>query len=205
MQRNHEAVTRQLSSLENQTQAVQQQQTYLIRFMTSYMRSFGKQLIESFGKLAALGVGLSTSMAQVVSVVVSLSDDVGSIRASFMRLERPMADEHFILEDYTGRTLPIYLKTVASWEVFEFILCDRFKGRKGARRVSNGRYLLKEHATRRDLDRSKAWEDAFLPNQKVDMSMICREIAAEDTQLSACPRCSEVSSETSNDDDEVQW
>jgi len=169
------------------------------------MQSFGKQIIESLGKLAALGVGLSTSMAQVVSVVVALSDDMGSIRASFVRLERPMADEHFILEDCTGRTLPIYLKTVSSWEVFEFILCDRFKGRKGGRRVSNRRYLLKENATRRDLDRSKSWEDAFLPNQKVDMSMICRETAAEEARLSACPRCSEVSSESSNGDDEIQW
>ncbi|KAK6222550.1 vegetative cell wall protein gp1 [Colletotrichum tabaci] len=108
-----------------------------------------------------------------------------------MRLERPVSEEFFLLEDATGKVFPIHLRTITSWEAFEYIIVDRFKGRKGAHRIQRKRYSLQERATRRAVDRSVDWDSAFLPYQKVDMSLMCREAQrATPTKSSpTCPRC----------------
>jgi len=93
-----------------------------------------------------------------------------------MSLQRPLEGEHqyFLLEDPAGQPFPIYFKTITSWDAFEYILADRFKGKKGARRVEqeiyDKRYMLKEHTTGMEVDRSRGWNGAFQPYQKVDMS-----------------------------------
>lgn len=59
-----------------------------------------------------------------------------------MSLQRPLEGEHqyFLLEDPAGQPFPIYFKTITSWDAFEYILADRFRGKKGARQVEQEIY-----------------------------------------------------------------
>ncbi|KZL80931.1 hypothetical protein CI238_06673 [Colletotrichum incanum] len=107
--------------------------------------------------------------------MIAVSGEPSGIRAALVRLERPLSDEHFILEDATGRVFPIQLKIITSWEALEFIIADRFKGKKGANPIRRNRYSLQERATQREIIRSTDWESAFLPYQRVDMSLLCTE------------------------------
>jgi hypothetical protein len=50
------------------------------------------------------------------------------------------------------------------------------------------RYLLKEHVTGKKVDRALDWDSAFLPYQKIDMSLMCRELQPRRSR-SSCPRC----------------
>lgn len=155
--------------------------------------------------MSHLAMDLKTSTSQIISIVLSVSGELGRIKAVLMRLERPLSDEHFIFEDATGKVFPIHLKTITSWEVFEFIITDRFKGKKGSHRTRKGRYKLQERGTGREVDRSVDWESAFLPYQRIDMSMMCRQ--AHDVTLqersSSCPKCRTAS--VCNTGLEVQW
>nr|XP_036575949.1 vegetative cell wall protein gp1 [Colletotrichum truncatum]KAF6782605.1 vegetative cell wall protein gp1 [Colletotrichum truncatum] len=130
-------------------------------------------------------------------MMMSLSGELGSIRTILMRLERPLGEEHthFVLEDATGRAFPVYLKTITSWDAFEYLITDRFKGKKGAHRVQRKRYALQNRGTQKEVDRSIHWDNAFLPHQRVDMSLICREAQAlaQTTLAPSCPFCGSIS------------
>ncbi|KAM0244019.1 hypothetical protein ACHAP5_006683 [Fusarium lateritium] len=106
-----------------------------------------------------------------------------------MRLDRGPSDEHFMLDDITGRAIPIHLKTVTSWEMLDFILKERFKGKKGARRIQRKLYSLQEDNTHRGVNWSTPWESAFLPYQKVTMSLMCKEAKASNTGQKDAPTC----------------
>lgn len=145
------------------------------------------------------------SITEVLSYVFSISTGVAELRSMLMALERPLSDEHFVLEDASGRLFPIHLKTVTSWHVFEYILQDLFKGRTGAHRVSRRRYILNERATSREIGRNIAWANAFRPYQRVDMSIMCEESAKDidDEKSATCPFCGSQSS--SGMDVQVKW
>lgn len=112
-----------------------------------------------------------------------------------MKIEWPLRDEHFVLEDATGRAFPIPLKTVTSWAMFEYILQEHFRGRTGAHRVLRRRYMLSERATSIEVERSTTWEIAFRPYQRVDMSIMCKapEIETDVDKLCTCPFCGKES------------
>lgn len=122
-----------------------------------------------------------------------------------MKIEWPLRDEHFVLEDATGRAFPIPLKTVTSWDIFEYILQEHFKGRTGAHRVGRRRYMLSERATSMEVDRTTTWANAFRPHQRIDMSILCKA-PAMDTDVdksTTCPFCGRQS--TSGMDVQVEW
>ncbi|KAM0470431.1 hypothetical protein ACHAP7_009495 [Fusarium lateritium] len=127
----------------------------------------------------------------MISMMFTITGDLGSIRAIIMRLDRGPRDEHFVLDDITGRAFPIHLKTITSWEMLDFILKERFKGKKGARRIQRKLYSLQDN-THRGVDWSTPWESAFLPYQKVTMSLMCKEAKASNTgqkEVPTCPFC----------------
>lgn len=148
---------------------------------------------------------IHNSITQVLSLVFSISTGVAELRSIIMKIEWPLSDEHFVLEDATCRPFPIHLKTVTSWAVFEHILQEKFKGRTGAHRVLRGRYMLTERATSIEVERSRTWENAFRPYQKVDMSIMCRVPATETDvdKSTTCPVCGTQS--TSEMDAQVKW
>ena len=126
------------------------------------------------------------------------SKDLGIIRATVLRLDRGIDNgEHFVLEDATGRSFPIHFKTIISWDSFEFILADQSKGRKGERRTRRKLYSLYESNSRLEIDQSVAFGDAFVPYQKVNMSLVCKTLEPvtpnRATDSSSCPWCRTVS------------
>lgn len=196
------ATIKQMSDSEKRTTAIVQNSNQSLR---EYVGAIGQRVLSRLESMSHLAMDLKSSTSQIISMVLSVSGDLVRIRAVLMRLERPLSDEHFIFEDATGKVFPIHLRTITSWEVFEFIINDRFKGKKGAHRTRRGRYKLQERATGREVDRSLDWESAFFPYQRIDMSMMCRE--ASDVTLrersSSCPKCMTVS--LCNTGLEVQW
>lgn len=62
--------------------------------------------------------------------------DLISMGVVFLRFERGVDNgEYFVFEDVIGCIFFIYFKIIILWEVFEFILNDWFKGRKGECRI----------------------------------------------------------------------
>lgn len=170
-----------------------------------YFGAFEALVLSNLDIMSKLRTDSNTSAIQIIRMVNAVSNDLNSIKSMLMRLERPLSEEQFIFEDVSGKVFPIHLRTVTSWEAFEFILADHFKGRKGARRIQRGHYSIQERATGRGVSRSVDWQSAFFPNQRIDMSMMCRQ--AQDATLTAssasCPRCLTVSpGETGV---EIQW
>ena len=147
-----------------------------------------------------LGGELKRSTIQILSFVVAISAELQSLRAVVMRLERPLNEEYFTLEDAMGYVFPIHLRTITSWNILQYVLRDKFRGRKGARRVLRGKYVLRERGTYRELSQTLPWEMAFRPHQRVDMSLICRDSRLS---LSNCPRCKAVA--PSGMSTEVKW
>ncbi|KAF4811123.1 hypothetical protein CGCSCA5_v010112 [Colletotrichum siamense] len=198
----HHTTIKQMSVSEKRTMAIVQNSNQSLR---EYLAAIGQRVLSRLESMSHPAMDLKTSTSQIISMVLSVSGDLVRIRAVLMRLERPLSDEHFIFEDATGKVFPIHLRTITSWEVFEFIITDRFKGKKGSHRTRKGRYKLQERATGREVDRSVDWESAFLPYQRIDMSMMCRQ--AHDVTLqersSSCPKC--MTASVCNTGLEVQW
>ncbi|KAK4673856.1 hypothetical protein QC763_115600 [Podospora pseudopauciseta] len=193
IQQSQEATAKRIDNAEKNTTKVVQ------KFGQSIEKSFrfiGSRIMSKLDFLSSIGMDLKDSAFQIVTLMFTMSRDLTSMGAVLLRLERGVdSGEHFVLEDATGRTLPIHLKTITSWEALEFILNDRFKGRKGERRIRRKLYSLHESASHQEIDRSAMFEDAFVPYQKVDMSIVCRALevpqadSSGDTGLSSCPWC----------------
>ncbi|KAH9238386.1 hypothetical protein K456DRAFT_1746487 [Colletotrichum gloeosporioides 23] len=147
-----------ISDSENRTRAIVQNSNQSLR---EYLGAIGQRVLSRIESISHLAMDLKSSTSQLLSMVLSVSGELGRIRAVMMRLERPLSDEHVIFEDATGKVFPIHLMTITSWEIFEFIITDRFKGKKGAHQTRRGRYTLQERATGREVDRSLDWENAF--------------------------------------------
>jgi len=144
---------------------------------------------------------VETSVSRVLGAVFAVSTDVGIIKAIVLRLDRGLdTGEYFMLEDATGRTIRIDMRTIISWETFDFIIIDRFKGKPGESRIRRKRYALHERASHQPIDRSRNFVDAFVPFRTVNMSLICRVRVPDaptpadgDSGLSVCPWCKTVS------------
>lgn len=116
-------------------------------------------------------------------------------------LERTLINEPFVLEDAVGRISPVHLQFISSWAAFEAVLETRFRGIQGYEKVVNGHWTLQDHATGRDISRTSCWEGAFLPGQRIDMSLLFERETTVDAfdhagefdvgrdDSAACPRC----------------
>lgn len=184
---------KQLSETETRTTSAIQRSTGMMRGWMNYMER------RILSQLSDLREHFQSSTAQIFSILFAVSGELSNIRAIVMRLERPFGEEYFILEDVTGRSFPIHLKTITSWSALEYVINDRFKGKKGSHRVRRGQYSLYERATRQQVNRVIDWDSAFMPYQRVDMSLLCRQSALS----SSCPHCGTVSD--SQTGDEVKW
>ena len=90
-----------------------------------------------------------------------------------------------IFTDALGRTAPVHLELINTWDVLEAVLVARFRNVPGERKVRSKEYALQDHITQKDLDRSALFESCFLPGRRVDMSMIFTQSHSSIT----CPGC----------------
>jgi len=203
LQRNHEALVKEQTATESRTAALIRRSEASLKAWISFI---GRQIIYRLQIVHRSGIELKRSVDQIIAMMCAISGDLSSIKAIVMQLDRGPNDEYFILEDITGRTFPIHLRTITSWPVLEFILSERFKGKKGARRVQRKLYSLRESNTQREIDGSMPWESAFLPHQKITMSLICKDTENNNTDgkgLASCPFCKTPSDHSSGV--EVEW
>jgi hypothetical protein len=153
-----------------------------------------------------LGSELKSLMNKIFRTNVATYEAVVAIqRVLPSYLERTMFRDPFILEDAIGRISPVHMDFVNSWEAFDAILRLRFQDVQGFKKVQNKEYILQEHATKREIARTRPWEIAFLPGQRVDMSLIFMRKAevTEEVPSISCPNCQAVS--TLFQDSEQQW
>lgn len=122
------------------------------------------------------------------------------------QLERTLIGEPFVLEDAIGRISPVHLQFISSWSALEAVLGTRFRGIQGHDKVQSGQYVLQEHNTGLEISRERNWEGAFLPGQKINMSLVFqRHMPVQETVFTetTCPRCRHISTEAFDLD--VQW
>ncbi|KAK2770121.1 hypothetical protein CKAH01_04464 [Colletotrichum kahawae] len=202
MQRNHEARNAQAADYEKRTSSATSQS---VQTLKQYFGAISQKIFSKLGFIAGIGLELQKSTSDLTAMMITLSGELGGIRNILMRLERPLNDEHFILEDITGRVFPVHLKAITSWDALEYILTDRFRGKRGARRVKGKKYTLQERGTHRQVDRSVDWESAFLPYQRIDMSLRCldAQVSSPNASCASCPFCQTTSPEESGM--EIQW
>ena len=114
-------------------------------------------------------------------------------------LERSLYQEPFILEDSHGRIFPIPMQFVNSWEAFDAVLGMRFVNLPGHKMVQRKDYVLHESAANRDIERSRPWEGAFFPGQRIVMCMLFVDSA----ESKSCPRCFYMPADTKDSD--INW
>ena len=196
LQKSRKEMTARLSEVEKNTTTAVQQYGQSIERCLGFL---GSSILSKLDFVSRLGIDLKNSASQIITMMFAVSGDLSFIRAVVMRLDRGVDNgEHFVLEDATGRSFPIHMKTIISWEAFDVILNDRFKGKKGERRTRRKLYSLHESASHQQIDRSVNFTDAFVPYQKVDMSLMCKAPEAPtasngDSGMSSCPWCKTVS------------
>jgi hypothetical protein len=142
--------------------------------------------------LRQLGSELKLLMHRVVATNIATYHAVISLQTALpSRLERTLIEEPFILEDPIGRIAPVHLQFVTSWDAFNSVLEIRFHNLQGFKKIKNKQYGLQEKATQRDIDQSRAWERAFLPGQRIEMSFVFRndESSTKDANTTTCPGC----------------
>ena len=156
--------------------------------------------------ITKLGLELKNLIWKVWMGNVAIYNEVAAIRRNLSpRVSRSLDEEPFILEDAIGRVAPVHLRFITSWDAFDAVLDIRFKDKVGHDKVRQREYTLQEHATGREIDRTIAWDDAFLPGQRIDMSLIFKQQSPEkeSNNSSSCPRCHAVSEMPAGS--EVQW
>ena len=130
LQKNHDVLVKEQTAAESRTAALIRHSEASLGRWTHFI---SQQIISRLQIVHRSAIELNRSVGQIITVLFTISSDVSIIRAIIMRIDMGPNNEHFILEDITGRTFPIHLKTITSWVVFEFVLNERFKGKKGAR------------------------------------------------------------------------
>jgi hypothetical protein len=145
-----------------------------------------------------LGAELKGFMQRIITINIATYNAVIALQGSLASsLEGSLIQEPFILGDAIGRISTVHMQFITSWEAFDAVLDRRFQGVLGHTKVKNREYTLQEHATRREITRSRPWEATFLPGQRIDMSLVFSSEEKETTGTS-CPSC-QTASEGSQD------
>jgi len=156
-----------------------------------------KKILQSFGNLQRTCMEMRDSIRKLLAGNKGILKSLRAIESGLpSALERSLIQEPFILEDAIGRVTPVSLQFIDSWDAFQAVLEIRFRGIQGADKVQNREYTLQDRARGFEITRVRPWQSAFLPGQRVDMSLIFERLAstAEDEGQQAqkqvsCPSC----------------
>lgn len=172
------------------------------RELKGFFGFIGRKILARLDFVSGLCTGVGNSIGEILSILTPLVALLSENQKLLMGMERP-SEQRFVLEDATGKSWTIYMTNIPDWESMEFFLQQRFKGKKGARRVLRRRFALQERASHMEIDRAVDWEALFTSRQLVDMSLFCRGPTDQVMMASSCPWCKTVSS--SSAEMEVQW
>ena len=169
-----------------------QENTELVSSTRSYAAGIAEAL--NLNWLRRLSGELRTSMSRIFNLNTRIYRTVIRIESALpSKLERGLIQEPFLLEDAIGRLFPVHLQFVASWDAFDAVLETQFRNLQGHSKIMNKEFVLQEHATRRDISRMRPWDGAFLPGQKVEMSIIFINFTDARQEINpSCPGCQKV-------------
>lgn len=192
--------------------------TELVEAKTVLQRagSISGMLLGKLSRVGDLCTQIKTTVTKILFVNIATYKAVLALQNLLpSHLERSLINEPFVLEDAIGRMSPVHLQFISSWAAFEAVLETRFRGIQGYEKVVNGHWTLQDHTTGRDISRKSCWEGAFLPGQRVDMSLLferettvnhfdsCSEGRRGSNGVTACPRCQ--ADATGPGDRDIQW
>lgn len=193
---------RRLDLMETRTMnSITEQSQNMRRLMADLVALF----ILGFQMVYQIGGELKQTSLFILSIGSTIYTELSGLHSLFTRLESSISEEYFTLQDAIGRTLPIHLRTIASWEDLGYIIQRRFEGMKGGRRVARHQYALEDHASRKELNQSMPWDHAFRPYQKVNMSILCKDSLDTPGEVSkrSCPWCRHLAS--GEESVEIKW
>lgn len=170
--------------------------------LAAYQRQFNDLVVGRLAFISEVCANINTPASRFVSNIIATLTALSGISNTLTHLKRPL-DSHMILEDSHG--LILHLDFVNSWEAFDSVLENRFKGKNRSRRVLKGQYLVQEQSSGRQVDRTSSFEASFRPKDAVVMSVVSktRDLKANRQQNSSCPWCHTPSS--TQNDEETDW
>lgn len=148
--------------------------------------------------LRDLGSELKSTIQKIFLLNVHTYRTVLAVHARLpMEAERSMVQfqEPLVFEDARGRIFPIHTQLIETWRIFDAVLESRFEGIPGYQSVRQKSYVLQNRLTKEDVSRQTEFCNAFLPGQKVDMSVILKDILESNrssSSSSSCPRCQSI-------------
>ncbi|KAH6975231.1 hypothetical protein BKA56DRAFT_675286 [Ilyonectria sp. MPI-CAGE-AT-0026] len=164
--------------------------------MRRLMADLAALFILGFQMAYQIGGELKQTSLFILYIGSTIYTELSGLHSLFTRLESSISEEYFTLQDAIGRTLPIHLRTITSWEDLGYIIQRRFEGMKGRRRVARHQYALEDHASRKELNQTMPWDHAFRPYQKVNMSILCKDSLDKPGEVPkrSCPWCRHLAS-----------
>ncbi|GAB1312734.1 hypothetical protein MFIFM68171_02944 [Madurella fahalii] len=139
----------------------------------SEQKSVITKVAESIGWISQTCTYIKTVLGTLLSLSWPIHNAVLALHTKLpSSLELTLIDDPFILEDALGRKTPVHLQFIDSKE-----------------------YVFQDYRTGRDIMRSRPWEGAFRPGQRVDMSMVFKHVehqgqpSTTNDTFSTCPGC----------------
>jgi hypothetical protein len=165
--------------------------------LASQTNTLSGQVINRLTQIGNICAQVKTTVSKMFWINLATYRMVLELKASLPGYaERSRFSEPFVLEDAIGRICPVHLQCISSWGALSAVLEARFRGIQGHKCVQDGDWALQDHLTGRDISRKRNWEGAFLPGQRVDMSILFHSetngdspAQAPTSNQAACPRC----------------
>ncbi|KAJ4423395.1 hypothetical protein N0V82_001999 [Gnomoniopsis sp. IMI 355080] len=196
--KNKQAISQQIEARGEQTDALLNSQT---RELKGYWSRLGRNILTRLDFVSGLGIDIRRSTGLILSALFPMANMLTEVHSLLLNMQGPF-EQHFKLEDATGKQFKIYMCNIPDWESLDFFLQQRFKGKKGARRVQRRHYTLQERSSHVEIDRKIDLDHLFSSRQLIDMSLFCRDSISQ-IKRANCPWCKTISSSTTGS--EVQW
>lgn len=147
-----------------------------------------------------LSTKLKTFMASILTINLQSYKVLLYVQSRIPREFRSCwIQDPVILTDALGRTAPIRVELVNSWDVFDSVLAARFINLPGQVKVARKEIAFQDRHLAKDIDRSQLFELCFLPGRYIDMSVIFDRIDND----ASCPKWGIESHSTS--ETMTQW
>jgi len=207
MQRNHKNLedlikrcqnqtSSQLTHLEDQLQVIQSQSSTIQEYLAGVGWFLNNRLDTITSRINSVGLGVWKVAGLISLFGSSVLGAVLRVESWTTRLDRPFSvGVYFFLEDFMGRESVVTLSLIDSWEAFDGTLKGKFRGKKGGRRISQGRFTLQDRLSGQEISRDKSLENAISPYQRIDMSLVC-EVVERGKEESGAPKCPRPSCQT---------
>jgi hypothetical protein len=144
-----------------------------------------------FGWLRKLGTELKCMVFQIFEISGTTLNAVQRIEQRLPSKSEMSLIRTFTLEDALGRTTPVDMLFVSSWDALDGMLEACFRNYPGHGKVAKKDYVFQDQKTNREVKRSIPWSGAFTPGQHVSMALIFWQHPQDSAHVS-CPGCNAV-------------